>query len=102
LQLSDTDFDRALVERDVEVELEPRRVLKVGTAGDLIVLKLISTRAVDYYDLETIIRFQKDIPDEKYIFNRYLPKDPGVKMNGKKGHTIIRTRPNSCCIEASI
>ncbi len=56
-----------MVEPAVEVELEPHRVLKVCTAEDLIVLKLISTRAVDYYDLETIIRFQKDVLDEKYI-----------------------------------
>ena len=49
LQLADTDFDRAIVERAKEVELVPHRMLKVCFAEDLILLKLISSRAVDHY-----------------------------------------------------
>jgi hypothetical protein len=67
IQLADVSFDEAAVQRAKPIELEPGLEAQVCTAEDLIIYKIISTRAQDQIDVENIIRRQGDALDDGYV-----------------------------------
>jgi len=67
LHLSDTLFDRGVIERAIEIEIEPGIAVKVCTVEDLIIYKMLSMRGSDAKDFEGIIDHQGDALDDKYI-----------------------------------
>lgn len=67
LVLAETSFDLRAMERAKSVEMLPGLSLNVCTPEDLLVYKMISTRARDNDDVPGIIRRQKKQLDDKYI-----------------------------------
>lgn len=67
LLLADTPYDLLAVERGREVEVQPGVVLRMCSAEDLIIYKLISTRPRDQADVEGIVRRQGATLDAGYI-----------------------------------
>jgi hypothetical protein len=65
--LADTSFDREAVDRAVEVELAPGSRVRLCSAEDLIVYKLISTRPRDHEDARGIVRRQSGRLDDAYV-----------------------------------
>jgi len=69
LLLSDTVFDREVVERAVSVEVEPGSAVIVCRPEDLVIYKLISTRLRDHEDAAGVIRRQESKLDDCYILD---------------------------------
>jgi len=69
LLLSDTVFDREVVERAVSVEVEPGSTIIVCRPEDLIIYKLISTRLRDHEDAAGVIRRQGRTLDDRYVLD---------------------------------
>lgn len=69
LGVADTPFDIKVIERAKSIRVEPRLNLTVCSAEDLIIYKLISTRARDWQDVETVIDHQGDLLDDAYILD---------------------------------
>ena len=67
LLLADTSFDVAAMGRRRDVELAPGLTAKVCTPEDLIILKLIATRAHDQEDARSVIRRQRAKLDDAYV-----------------------------------
>jgi hypothetical protein len=67
LMLADTELDRATIQRAKTVQLHNGQMVKVATAEDLILHKMISTRPQDNVDVEQIVRAQGDQLDDTYI-----------------------------------
>lgn len=67
VMLADTIFDEAAIERSRDVEFSPGKSIRVCTAEDLIVYKMLSTRVKDRGDIEMIIQKQGDVLDDAYI-----------------------------------
>lgn len=65
--LSDTEFDRAAVQRRVKVDVAAGVSAYVCTAEDLIIYKLISTRGRDLDDARSVIGKQRGSLDRDYI-----------------------------------
>lgn len=65
--LSDTSFDRQAIERAKPVEIVPGINVRVCTAEDLIIYKMLSTRDIDRRDIESIIDYQGKGLDAQYI-----------------------------------
>jgi len=67
VQLADVSFDEAAIQRARAIELASGVMAQVCTAEDLIIYKIISTRAQDHVDVESIIRRQGDALDDRYV-----------------------------------
>ncbi len=67
IALTDTSFDEELIARAQLVEVLPKLKVRVCSAEDLIVLKIIAIRPQDQQDVATIIQRQGNNLDEKYI-----------------------------------
>lgn len=69
LLVSDTLFDREVIAHAIEIEILPKIRLRVCTAEDLIVYKMLSTRGRDVDDVQNVIARQQDKLDDAYILN---------------------------------
>lgn len=67
VMLADTVFDETAIERARSMLLSSGKNIRVCTAEDLIIYKLLSTRIKDRADVETIIQKQGDSLDDSYI-----------------------------------
>lgn len=67
LMLADVGFDEEAIRRAQPVEVQPGVVITICTAEDLIIYKLISVRAQDHADAESVIRRQGDALDDDYV-----------------------------------
>jgi len=65
--LADTIFDQTALQRACEVDLFPGKAIRVCTAEDLIIYKMLSTRLRDRSDVESVIRRQGEKLDASYI-----------------------------------
>lgn len=69
VMLADTIFDETAIRRAREIDFTPEKRIRVCTAEDLIVYKMLSTRAKDRGDVESVIQKQGDALDDAYIEN---------------------------------
>jgi len=67
VMLADTVFDEAAIERARIVTIFKDKIIRVCTAEDLVVYKMLSTRIKDRADVESIIQKQGDVLDNTYI-----------------------------------
>lgn len=67
LLLADTPFDTQAIQRAKSVTISPDLKLKVVTPEDLIIYKLISTRAKDHEDVRGVLLRQKKLLEKGYI-----------------------------------
>lgn len=67
IALTDTSFDEELIARAQLVEVLPKLKVRVCSAEDLIVLKIIAIRPQDQQDVATIIQRQGNNLDDAYI-----------------------------------
>jgi hypothetical protein len=69
VMLADTIFDETAIERARDIDFSAGRAIRVCTAEDLIIYKMLSTRAKDRGDVESIVQKQGDNLDDAYIEN---------------------------------
>ena len=69
VMLADTIFDETAIRRARDIDFTPGKNIRVCTAEDLIVYKMLSTRAKDRGDVESVIQKQGDALDGAYIEN---------------------------------
>ncbi|MGQ0601632.1 MAG: nucleotidyltransferase [Anaerolineales bacterium] len=69
VQLADIEFDEILIARARTLELAPGYAVRVCTAEDLIILKILAQRPQDDIDVERVIERQGQRLDEAYILN---------------------------------
>lgn len=67
VMLADTVFDEIAIERARVVALPKGKSIRVCTAEDLVVYKMLSTRTKDRADIESIIQKQGKTLDDAYI-----------------------------------
>lgn len=67
VMLAETSFDEAAIGRARTVEIQPGLAVRVCSAEDLIVYKLVSTRMQDHLDVEGIVRRQGAALDDRYV-----------------------------------
>ncbi|MFN8463200.1 MAG: hypothetical protein U0X93_15715 [Anaerolineales bacterium] len=67
VMLADTIFDESAIGRARDVDFAPGKNIRVCTAEDLIVYKMLSTRTKDRGDVESIVQKQGDSLDDAYI-----------------------------------
>ena len=67
VMLADTIFDETAIERAGTITLSSGKTIRVCTAEDLIVYKMLSTRSKDRADVESVIQKQGDELDDGYI-----------------------------------
>ncbi len=67
LLLADTPYDEAAIQRGREVEIEPGVHIRVCSPEDLIIYKLVSTRARDHEDANSVIIRQGNALDDRYV-----------------------------------
>jgi hypothetical protein len=67
VMLADTIFDEAAIERARTVILFKGKTIRVCTAEDLVVYKMLSTRIKDRADVESVIQKQGETLDNEYI-----------------------------------
>lgn len=67
VMLAETSFDEAAIGRARTVEIQPGLAVRVCSAEDLIVYKLVSTRMRDHLDVEGIVRRQGAALDDRYV-----------------------------------
>ena len=67
IHLSDTLFDRKVIERASRIEIQSGTNIKICSAEDLIIYKMLSTRVSDSRDIEGIIDCQGDALDDRYV-----------------------------------
>lgn len=65
--LADLGFDREAIDRAVAVEVQPGKRARICSAEDLIVYKLISTRARDHEDASSVVARQRGQLDLGYV-----------------------------------
>jgi hypothetical protein len=65
--LAETSFDEAAIRRGRRLELVPGQSIRFCTQEDLIIYKLISTRARDHEDVQGVIRRQGSKLDDAYV-----------------------------------
>ncbi|MBM3179832.1 MAG: nucleotidyltransferase family protein [Chloroflexi bacterium] len=65
--LADTIFDETAIERARAVTLFNGKTIRVCTAEDLVVYKMLSTRTKDRADVESVIQKQGEALDDAYI-----------------------------------
>lgn len=69
VMLADTIFDETAIGRARDIDFAPGKTIRVCTAEDLIVYKMLSPRAKDRGDVESIVQKQGDALDDAYIEN---------------------------------
>ena len=69
VMLADTIFDETAINRARDIGFTPEKTIRVCTAEDLIVYKMLSTRTKDRADVESIVQKQGDTLDDTYIEN---------------------------------
>jgi hypothetical protein len=69
LLLSDTEFDRQVIQRAEAIELEQGLSAIICRPEDLIIYKLVSTRLRDHEDAAGVIRRQGQKLDHRYVLN---------------------------------
>lgn len=67
VMLAETSFDESAMGRARLVELHPGLAVRLSSAEDLIVYKMVSIRAQDRVDVEGIIRRQGERLDDRYV-----------------------------------
>lgn len=67
VMLAETSFDETAIARARAIEAQPGLPLRVCSAEDLIVYKMVSLRTRDRADVEGIIRRQGDRLDDQYV-----------------------------------
>ena len=67
VMLAETSFDETAIGRARTVEMQPGLPMRICTAEDLIVYKMVSLRLQDRVDVEGIIRRQGDQLDDIYV-----------------------------------
>jgi hypothetical protein len=67
VMLAETSFDETAIGRAHMVELQPGLAIRVCSAEDLIVYKMVSLRTQDRLDVEGIIRRQGNRLDDRYV-----------------------------------
>jgi hypothetical protein len=67
--LAETSFDENAVGRARMVELQPGLAVRLCSAEDLVVYKMVSVRAQDRVDVEGILRRQGERLDDRYVEN---------------------------------
>lgn len=67
VMLAETSFDETAIGRARTVEIQPGLPLRICSAEDLIVYKMVSLRLRDRVDVEGIIRRQGDQLDDTYV-----------------------------------
>jgi hypothetical protein len=67
IMLAETSFDETAIARAQTIELQPNQPVRICTAEDLIVYKMLSLRSKDQADVESIIRRQGDKLDDAYV-----------------------------------
>lgn len=67
VMLAETSFDEAAIGRARLVETQPSQVVRMCSAEDLIIYKMVSLRAQDRADVEGVIRRQGNALDDAYI-----------------------------------
>lgn len=69
VMLADTIFDETAIGRARDIDFAPGKSIRVCTAEDLIVYKMLSTRAKDRGDVESVVQKQGGALDDAYIEN---------------------------------
>ena len=67
VMLADTVIDESAIERAHAVTLFNDKTIRVCTAEDLVVYKMLSTRIKDRADVESVIQKQGEKLDKDYI-----------------------------------
>ena len=67
LLLAETPYDVKAIQRGREVEIQPDIFIRVCSPEDLVIYKLISTRARDHEDAISVVRRQGSELNEEYI-----------------------------------
>ena len=67
IMLAETSFDETALARAQTIELQPNQPVRVCTAEDLIIYKMLSLRSKDQADVESIVRRQGDKLDDAYV-----------------------------------
>jgi hypothetical protein len=67
LLLADTPYDEIAIQRGMNVEVQPGSIIRMCTAEDLIIYKMISTRLRDHEDIKGVIYRQGELLDQNYI-----------------------------------
>lgn len=71
--LAGLPFERELIERSVLAPFAPGLMLRVCSAGDLVVLKVFAGRSRDWADVETILARQRGKMDWAFILRELRP-----------------------------
>lgn len=91
LLLADTPYDVLAIERGKEIKLEPTSIIRVCTAEDLIIYKMISTRLRDHEDVRGIIRRQGDSLDDGYVIEWLRQFEQAFDITGlEKEYNALR------------
>ena len=69
LLLADTPYDVLAIQRGRRIEVQPGVKIRVCSAEDLIIYKLISTRLRDHEDAKSILYRQGELLDDDYVVN---------------------------------
>jgi hypothetical protein len=69
VMLADNQFDETAIGRARLIEIVPGRQARVCSAEDLIIYKMLSLRAKDQVDIETIIRRQSETLNDTYVLD---------------------------------
>lgn len=69
VMLADTIFDETAIGRALDIDFTLEKKIRVCTAEDLIVYKMLSTRTKDRADVESVVQKQGDALDDTYIEN---------------------------------
>lgn len=69
VMLADTVFDEAAIGRVRDIDFTTGKKIRVCTAEDLIIYKMLSTRTKDRADVESVVQKQGDTLDDTYIEN---------------------------------
>lgn len=79
LLLSETSFDQKVIQRVVKVTTPPPVTsLKICTAEDLIIYKLVSTRPRDHEDAVSVIKRQHTLLDARYVLDWLNQFEPAL------------------------
>ena len=69
LLLADTPYDVVAMQRGRDVELQPGVIVRMCSPEDLVIYKLIATRARDHEDAQSVIRRQGSSLDDGYVLD---------------------------------
>jgi hypothetical protein len=69
LLLAETPYDHEAIRRGREVEVSPGIKIRLCSPEDLIIYKIISTRARDHEDARSVVHRQGDALDDRYVLH---------------------------------